>query len=173
MVHLHRAQASYCNWLIEYPAIEARLLMGAMTAKYRPNGFLYYALTRWPVNKAPLTQGPYTDWDPMSYRNNNGDGSLFCAGPDGLLATVRAENFRDGMEDHDYFVLLRQLIDRAAASPRKSWTLRRALRRATGAAEVPAAVVVSLQEFNRDPAALRAMRRQVAEAIEELQAALR
>jgi hypothetical protein len=163
----------YCNWLIEYPAIEARLLMGAMTAKYRPGGFLYYALTRWPVNKAPLTQGPYTDWDPMSFKDNNGDGSLFCAGPTGLLATVRAENFRDGMEDNDYFVLLRQLAERAGALPRPTQALQRALLQARKAMEVPADVVVSLQEYSRDPTALRAMRRQVAEGIEALQAALR
>jgi len=163
----------YCNWLIEYPAIEARLLMGAMTAKYRPGGFLYYALTRWPVNKAPISQGPYTDWDPRSYKDNNGDGSLFCAGPDGLLATVRAENFRDGMEDNDYFVILRQLIAQAEAGPRMGSALQRAVKEARAAAEVPTDVVVDLKEYSRDPAALRAMRRRVAEAIEALQAALR
>lgn len=163
----------YCNWLIEYPAIEARLLMGAMTAKYRPGGFLYYALTRWPVNKAPITQGPYTDWDPMSYKDNNGDGSLFCAGPDGLLATQRAENFRDGMEDNDYFVLLRQAIAQAEAAGGRGAALQRALRDARQAAEVPADVVESLTRYTRDPAAVRAMRRRVAEALERLQAALR
>jgi hypothetical protein len=163
----------YCNWLIEYPAIEARLLMGAMTAKYQPGGFLYYALTRWPVNKAPLTQGPYTDWDPMSYKDNNGDGSLFCAGPEGLLATQRAENFRDGMEDNDYFVLLRQALAQAEAVTPKSAALERAIRQAREASAVPASVVVSLTEYTREPAAVRTMRRQVAEAIEALQAALR
>jgi len=160
----------YCNWLIEYPAIEARLLMGAMTAKYQPGGFLYYALTRWPVNKAPITQGPYTDWDPMSYKDNNGDGSLFCAGPEGLLATQRAENFRDGMEDNDYFAILRQGIAQAEAVARRGPALERALKQAREAATVPSGVVASLKEYTRDPAAVRAMRRQVAEAIEALQA---
>jgi len=32
----------YANWFIEYPAIESRLLMGAMSHKYRVDGFLYY-----------------------------------------------------------------------------------------------------------------------------------
>jgi len=163
----------YCNWLIEYPAIEARLLMGAMTAKYCPDGFLYYALTRWPRNLAPITQGPLTDWDPRSYGENNGDGSLFCAGPDGLLATIRAENFRDGMEDHDYVVILRRLIAQAEGRPRQGWVLRRALREARAAVEVPADVVVDLKTYSRDPARLRAMRRRVAEAIEGLEKALR
>jgi hypothetical protein len=163
----------YCNWLIEYPAIEARLLMGAMTAKYQPGGFLYYALTRWPLNKAPIAQGPYTDWNPMSYQDNNGDGSLFCAGPDGLLATQRAENFRDGMEDNDYFVILRQTLAQAEAKAPGSAALQRALTQAREASTVPGAVVVSLTEYTREPSAVRAMRRQVAEAIEALEAALR
>ena len=158
----------YCNWLIEYPAIEARLLMGAMTAKYRPGGFLYYALTRWPVNKAPITSGPYTDWDPRSYKTNNGDGSLFCAGPEGLLATIRAENFRDGMEDNDYVVLLRRLIQQAEARPRRGWALRRALAKARKAEVVPTDLVGDLKTYSRNPEVLRAWRHRVGVAIETL-----
>jgi hypothetical protein len=71
--------------------------MGAMAAKYQPGGFLYYALNRWLVNEKVITGGPRTDWNPASYKENNGDGSILCAGPNGPLATIRLENIRDGM----------------------------------------------------------------------------
>jgi len=159
----------YANWLIEYPAIESRLLMGMMTAKYRPGGFLYYALTRWPVNKGPITAGPYTNWNPMSYRDNNGDGSIFCAGPDGPLGTIRAENFRDGMEDYAYYLILEGLIQKVQ---KKGIKAERELATARAALTVGTQVVTSLKEFTHDPAAVRAERRQVARQIESLQAVL-
>jgi len=149
----------YANWFIEYPAIEARLIMGAMTARYRPGGFLYYAVNRWPLNRHPVTGGPRTGWNPASYKNNNGDGSVFCAGPKGPLATVRLENIRDGIEDYEYYYLLRTLLDRrgADASTAKS----------TG--RVSSAVVQDLTHFTHDPEVLSAERKRVARAILKLQ----
>ena len=135
----------YANWFIEYDAIEARLLMGAMTAKYRPDGFLYYALTRWPLNKKPIDGGPYTDWNPASYQTANGDGSIFCAGPDGLLGTIRSENFRDGLEDYAYVLELEKRTGKSLP--------------------VPEELVTTMQQFSRDPKLLRTYRHQLAEAI--------
>ena len=162
----------YANWLIEYPAIEARLLMGFMTAKYRPGGFLYYAVTRWPVNDGPIQDGPFTDWNPASYKDNNGDGSLLCAGPDGrLLATIRLENFREGLEDYAY---IRLLEDRVAALRLRSEALseeeRALLLEVEQACEVPVNIVASLTEYTRDPNELYAYRRNIAHAIEQLAA---
>ena len=57
----------HLNTFIEYPAIEGRLLMGAMTAKYRPDGYLYYQISIW--NSQPITKGPFTDFDPRSWTN--------------------------------------------------------------------------------------------------------
>ena len=135
----------YANWFIEYDAIEARLLMGAMTAKYRPDGFLYYALTRWPLNKQPIDGGPYTNWNPASYKTANGDGSIFCAGLDGLLGTIRSENFRDGLEDYAYVLELEKRTGKSLP--------------------VPEELVMTMQQFSRDPKLLRAYRHQLAEAI--------
>lgn len=147
-------QHPYANWFVEYPALEARLLMGAMTAKYRPGGFLYYAVNRWPQNDRVITGGPRTDWNPASYRNNNGDGSILCAGPAGPLATIRLENIRDGIEDYEYYRLLRRLLAQARADRK--------------AGEVSPAVVKNLTTFTHDPAVLRAERRRVAQAILKL-----
>lgn len=147
-------QHPYANWLIEYPAIEARLIMGAMTAKYNPGGFLYYAVDRWPVNDKVITSGPRTDWNPASFYNNNGDGSLMCAGPKGPLATIRLENIRDGIEDYEYYHLLRSLL-RERGGP-------------LTAGDVPATVVQNLTAFTYDPATLLAERERLAREIVRL-----
>jgi Glycoside hydrolase 123, catalytic domain len=101
---------------IEYPAIDGRLLMGAMTAKERPDGFLYYQISIWNSRK-PITSGPFTDWEPRSWTTYHGDGSWTCVGPEGRpVPTIRLENFRDGLEDYAYAVILEEIIHRREAS---------------------------------------------------------
>ena len=160
----------HANWFLEYTAIEPRLIMGAMTAKYQPGGFLYYAVNRWPLNDRVITQGSKTSWNPASYKNNNGDGSIMCAGPDGPVATIRLENIRDGIEDYEYYVLLRRLLAERPPESLVGKTLGgmgRALRLGIGgeAGEVSEKVVRTLSDFSYDPAVLRAERRRVARAI--------
>ncbi|MFQ6097770.1 MAG: glycoside hydrolase domain-containing protein, partial [Armatimonadota bacterium] len=70
----------HANMFIEYPAIEGRLLMGAMTAKYRPDGFLYYQISIW-NSRRPIEDGPFTDWDPRSWTTYHGEGSWTSVGP--------------------------------------------------------------------------------------------
>ena len=155
----------YANFLIEYDAIEARLLMGAMTAKYRPDGFLYYKVTRWPNKQDPaITRGPFLRWDPASYRDYNGDGSLLCPGAGGRpLPTIRLENIRDGLED---FAYVRVLEARMAAVREKTEGDEAWLRRAEAALAVPRGVVENLREYTRDASALYAWRARLAGAIE-------
>ncbi|MGC9319167.1 MAG: DUF4091 domain-containing protein [Armatimonadota bacterium] len=100
----------YANWFIEYPAIEPRLLWW-MTWDYGAEGFLYYTMSRWPNAERPMsiTGSNRTDWDPDSYKGANGDGCLIAAGPEGPISTIRLENIRDGIEDHE---LLTMLTDR-------------------------------------------------------------
>jgi len=160
----------YANWFVEYPAIEARLLMGAMTAKYRPDGFLYYALSRWPNNEHPITTGPFTDWNPASYKDNNGDGSLFCAGPDGHpIPTIRLENFRDGLEDYAYVTILEERVaQKRTAWPSPKEAQKQVLEQAMDALAVPEELVKTMTEYSRDPAELYTYRSRLADAIEAL-----
>lgn len=156
----------YPNMFIEYPAIEGRLLMGAMTAKYRPDGFLYYQISIW--NSPPITSGPFTDWNPRSWTTYHGDGSWTCLGPDGTpLPTLRLENFRDGLEDYVYFRILEATIAKVEASPelrsqRAAW-----LEKSKALLEVPDDVVKSLTEYTHDPAKVYQYRQALAQAIEE------
>ena len=102
------------NFSIENPLINIRILMGADAAKYRPDGFLFWAITRWTIppskNDHPIQSGPYTDWDPQSLENYNGSGSWFYPGPTGPISSLRLEAYRDGVEDYEYYILLEKLI---------------------------------------------------------------
>jgi len=146
----------YANWFIEYPAIESRLLTGAMSHKYKTGGFLYYMINLWTGNQKLITSGPYTDWDPGSFVNEkkgytaNGDGSLLCPGPDGPLSTIRLENIRDGLEDYEYLYLLAELVRKIRDLPETARNLAY-LDRANRLLAVPNSLVRSLTEYTRDP----------------------
>ncbi len=155
------------NMFLEYPAIEGRLLMGAMTAKYRPDGFLYYQISIWNARR-PIASGPFTDWDPRSWTTYHGDGAWTCVGPDGIpLPTIRLENFRDGLEDYAYFRILEHLVRQGEArgdalpAGRQAW-----LAEARAALQVPDALVASLTAYTRDPQQVYAFRNRLGELIE-------
>ncbi len=157
----------FANWFIEYPGIEIRLLMGAMAAKYRPDGFLYYSTAFWNDN-TPITTGPFTQWNPVSWTTYHGDGSIMCAGPGGKpVPTIRLENYRDGQEDFAYARILQELIRaheaKGAALEEKD---RAWLAAAQAALPVPEDLVKSMSEYSRDAAKLQAWRNRIAELID-------
>jgi hypothetical protein len=162
----------YANWFVEYPAIESRLLMGAMSHRYRVDGFLYYLLNNhWDRNRAPITTGPRTGWDPASCPNSkdkwaNGDGNLFYPGPNGPVSSIRLENIRDGLEDYEYLYLLADHVRRMESMPptpvRKGF-----LNKARPLLVVPDLLVRNVVEYTRDPAILGAWRSRLAACIEE------
>lgn len=168
----------YPNQFTEYPAIELRLLHGAISAKYRPDGFLYYSLFRsWTPEGDPprraIDKGPYTDWNPCAlafseYDIYNGEGYLAYPGPDGRpLPSIRLENFRDGFEDLAYQDLLEEKI-KALASKEKQLTIAQSrwLTEAKAALEVPEDLVKSAHEFTLAPERVRAWRDRLADLIE-------
>ena len=160
-------QHPYANWFIEYPAIEARLLMGAMTAKYNPDGFLYYSMTYWNANE-PITSGPFTKWNPVSWTTFDGDGSIICCGPGGSpVPTIRLENYRDGMEDFAYAKILETIISKYQArggSLNKRET--RWLADAQAAITVPDKLVKDMATYSRDSGVLYSWRDKMADLID-------
>jgi len=165
----------YANWFIEYPAIEARLLMGMMAWEYQPDGFLYYAWTR--LNRDPelrndqvIDDGPLCRWNPASWQSYNGDGCLFYYGIGGPVSTIRLENLTDGLEDYEYLWVLQYLAHKL----RNNSELRRtregalALHAARRCLKVPPSTVETLTSFTQDPAEVERVRCAVADAIEAL-----
>jgi hypothetical protein len=127
----------YANLMLEYPCGDARLL-GWQAWRAGVQGFLYYALNRWPRPERPMVAvaDGRTDWDPASFGPAHGDGCLLYAGVDGPVSTLRLENLRDGLEDLE---LLAQ-ADPAWARP------------------LCARIVPSLDAPDRNPEALTAAR---------------
>ncbi|RKY73536.1 MAG: hypothetical protein DRQ14_03995, partial [Candidatus Latescibacterota bacterium] len=98
--------------------------------------------------------------DPMSYPGGNGDGSLFYPGPEGPVPSVRSELIRDGIEDYEYFYLLRDAISRKGVDPE----LKAEGERLLDLKEV----CPSFTEYTHDPEVLEARRRKVGELLERL-----
>lgn len=140
--------------------------MGAMTAKYRPDGFLYYQISIWNSQKY-IDTGPFTDWDPRSWTAYHGDGSWTCVGPDGTpLPTIRLENFRDGLEDYAYYSILETTVAKVEASSTLRAHHAEWLEKAKNLLVVPEEVVESLTKFTDDPSLLYNYRNSLAEVIE-------
>lgn len=161
----------YANFLIEYAAIESRLLLGLMSFKYEAGGFLYYSMANWPVdwNLSPITSGPYTNWDPRTIEHPkgwaNGDGSLFCAGPNGPIPTIRLENIRDGLEDYEYLHMLEGIVAKIEAGCPSTPEVNAYLAEAHDLLSVPSNLVSSIASYTRSSSALEGYRRQLAAKI--------
>jgi len=177
-------KAPYVTLFTDHPGVEMRLWLWQSWAE-RVTGILIWETAYWHSECAypESLQNPYAD--PMSWVNHvgrgerqpwgNGDGrfvypplSLFTGDQkhpvtDGPVPSVRLEMLRDGLEDYEYFVILKKLL------AEKGSGLDAAARASADALlVVPQAVSVSLTEFSTDPAAMQAHRVKIARAIEAL-----
>ena len=154
----------YANTVIEAPPIEIRSLMGAQTQKFKPDGFLYYATNK-RYTQPPILKGPFTEWDP-GMSNPHGDGQWTCSGtPDAMpLATLRLENFRDGLEDLWYVRLLEwewKIKKMEGCDSSAEW-----FAAAKAALAVPDEVAHRTNSFSIDPVVLYRWRDNIADLIE-------
>jgi hypothetical protein len=156
----------WANIFINYPAMDTRLLMGAMAIKFRPDGFLYYSISEWGSN-GRVQGGPFlTAWNPATAGEWCGDGCWIYPGPNGLpLASVRLENFRDGLEDYAYACILEATVAKVKADPRLADKAAPWLRQAETALAVPSTLVNTLTQFSHDPNALMQYRTRLSDAI--------
>ena len=114
-------------------------------------------------------------WNPKGRPWGNGDGRFFYPplaavddtneGPvfDPPVGSVRGEMLRDGIEDYEYFALLKRLL--AANGAKLNVEERKAM---SDLLKVPTDVYRSLTDYNRDPAAMETHRLRLARAIEAL-----
>ena len=151
----------YANFFIESPVIESRLLLGAEAARMQPDGLLYYQTSVWNAERPIDGASAYTDWPARSWTTINGDGCLTACGPGGMpMATLRLENYRDGLEDYAYAAMLRRA---AAARPDAKWASA-----AKSLADVPESVMKSMTEYMLDPKTVYAWRNRMADFLERI-----
>ena len=150
--------------MIEFPGIDHRIMFW-VCRKYGAEGFLYWGTTHWDLNCAGDERWPDKPW--ITYNRqpgHNGCGYLIYPGPDGTpFGSIRLALMRDGIEDYEYFDLLRRRIE--AAGDNVPEDLRR---RAMLELRVPVEVVVDHQDYTDDEQMLLKVRARIAEVIEEL-----
>ncbi len=144
------------NLAIDFDTMDYRIIPW-MCWKYGVRGFLYWCVNWWP-NVDPFKDAANTRW------KQNGNGLLFYPGPEGPVPSLRAEIFRDGMEDHAYLTLLSSLWDdihdkdRFAAEAAEARAL----------LEVGPPLVEDWYHFTRDGRVLEERRRRIGRLIERI-----
>jgi hypothetical protein len=178
-------KAPFCTLFIDHPGTELRVWLW-QTWQRKIDGILVWETNYWTSGAAypdrARPQNPYED--PMGWQSGystpdgqkrawgNGDGRFVYppveaadAHPsqpvlEGPVDSIRWEMLRDGIEDYEYFVILRQLIaakgDKLSAAQKSQYT---------ALLEVPADVTKDMTTFTKDPAAIEQHRDRVARAI--------
>ncbi|MBQ7696620.1 MAG: DUF4091 domain-containing protein [Lentisphaeria bacterium] len=157
------------NFFLDYPVFDCRIV-GLLSHMYEIKGILYWCTNReWPTNMEIRDKWPDAAWKPYIYNlrtkkriAKNGMGNLIYPGKNGeLLPSLRLENLRDGIEDHEYLAIL----SRECAKLPPGHPLRK---KAEALLKVPAPVAESVTRYSSDPENLQAYRRAVAEMIVKL-----
>ncbi|MCD6505185.1 DUF4091 domain-containing protein [Candidatus Poribacteria bacterium] len=166
-------RAPYPNNFVDHPAICHRIRFWA-AEKYGVQGSLYWSTTYWASRGKP--RNPWDD--PASYSPSgtfwgNGDGFLLYPPRRGEppkepvleppVDSIRWELIREGLEDREYFFILRELLKEAEGKMREE-----ALAEAKEALKLPDKLVRSPTDFSTDPEELFEARDRVARAIEKL-----
>ena len=100
---------------------------------------------------------------------SNGDGTLFYPGPDGVLPSLRLKFLRDGLEDYEYLVLLRNAAGqvkegRLRVADRDGW-----LKQAEELLKVDDAVCRGLSRYAKTGATLLEYREKIAGLLDQAQ----
>jgi hypothetical protein len=177
----------YVTLFIDHYATEMRLWLW-QTWKYKVEGILIWQSNYWTsslVFPSPSYQNPYED--PMSYQTGygrpvgyvgywgNGDGRFFYPPVEAMedretkclsepVSSIRWELLREGIEDYEYFWLLRERIRNLKESGKGSESLSEAEK----LLEVPENIVKNMTEFTIDPNPIYSHREKIARMIEEL-----
>ncbi len=93
-------------WRIDWTGVSHRAI-GWWLWRYECDGFLYWCVNYWTDDKGK----PFDLFaNPIAYPGGNGDGFLFYPDPakGDPIPSVRAELFRDAIEDYDLLTMLKQ-----------------------------------------------------------------
>jgi hypothetical protein len=144
------------------------MIMGTLTWKYRPDGYVGYCYNHWNTNDHILSDGPECRWNTSWCTNHNGCGIFFYPGKLGPLSSVRFENHTDGLEDYEYFVLLDKLITQAKQLPLTA-DQKSKVARYEKLLTVPEEIARNMTQYTLDPRLLLGYRAGLADGIEDMQ----
>lgn len=104
---------------VDSPMVDHRVIFWTC-AKWGMTGYLKVPVTSWyhMENVRIDYRSVRTPWDvnPGIYGDSNGEILMIYCGPGGkLMSSVRLATLRDGVEDYDYFAILRALLSTAGA----------------------------------------------------------
>jgi hypothetical protein len=180
-------KAPYCTLFIDHPGTELRVWLW-QTWQRKIAGILVWQTNYWTSSAAypEKPQNPYED--PMGWTSGystpkgqkrpwgNGDGRFIYpplaaadpgasgSGPvlEGPVDSIRWEMLRDGIEDYEYMVILRDLLERKKSLSDNRREEFKAL------LEVPGDITVDMTTFTTDPAPIEQHRDRLARAIAAL-----
>jgi hypothetical protein len=157
----------YPNVQVENPLIASRLLFW-MTWKYGVTGFEYYCYNLFERNYEadPAKRYPNVKWKADGWSGgwpSNGDGLLFYPGP---ISSLRFEAIRDGIEDWESHMVLRDCVE--AVRNRKTASRYSAMiQRAEEQLKVAGDVVTDFRTYTQDSERLLAEREKLGNLIAE------
>ncbi|MFZ2171685.1 MAG: glycoside hydrolase domain-containing protein [Methylococcaceae bacterium] len=113
----------YKTSCINYQSLDHRIWTW-LCWKYDMKGLLYWGIHNWSKSdtspkfkkmflNTPSNRWPYkAKWEPLDFRNGvPGDGYLIYPSPEGEpWSSIRLENIRDGVEDYEYFSILKDYV---------------------------------------------------------------
>lgn len=140
-------QGRYPNRLMDYPLIKTRMLHW-LNYTSGTSGYLHWGWNFWDV--------PFDQFAP-------GDNWIVWPGTSAPRSSLRYEAMREGIEDHEYLVLLEKAVRTAAAAAGIPDFDARAFVLMYAQALAP-----SFQDYSRDPQVLFAVREAIARSIETL-----
>jgi hypothetical protein len=138
-------RGSHPNKTVDVPLIESRILHW-LNYRFGLKGYLHWGFNHW-------TDDPFED--PGRHR---GDGWHVYPKKDGLLCSLRWEQMRNGIQDYEYFWMLEDKIRamKTGLSERLSM-IDPSLR----GVEIASQVVMTMSDYNKEPQALYAAKRQI------------
>lgn len=153
--------------LIDYPGVDGRVTFWLASAKGY-TGFLHYLFNGWRINnQLEGPRWPETDWLPYGSDNQkarNGSGYFIYPGPNEQpVASVRMEHVRDGIEEWEMLLMLKDHIQ-ARANDDSELTVK-----ARQVLESAQRLTPALDQYTMDMDELMAMRTAVAEVLVELE----
>lgn len=181
-------KAPYCTLFIDHPGTELRVWLW-QTWQRKIEGILVWQTNYWTSSAAyPNSDHPQNPYeDPMGWRSGystpkgekrpwgNGDGRFIYppeaaadahpSGPvlEGPVDSIRWEMLRDGIEDYEYMVILKKLIETKEDKLDAGW-----FKKYHSFLEVPLEITSDMTTFTKDPAPIEARRDLIARAIQEL-----